>query len=26
LNRAEAKRTLLDWMHWVEQDPERLDQ
>lgn len=26
LNRAEARRTLADWMHWVEQDPERLDQ
>jgi hypothetical protein len=26
LNRAEARRTVSDWMHWVEQDPERLDQ
>lgn len=26
LNKTEARRTLADWMHWVEQDPERLDQ
>lgn len=26
LNRTEARRTLADWMHWVEQDPSRLDQ
>ena len=26
MNRTEAKRTLADWMHWVDQDPERLEQ
>lgn len=25
MNRTEAKRTLMDWMRWVEEDPTRLE-